>query len=212
MRRLSRSFFTKRSLIVAKKLLGCFLVRRIGKKLLIGRIVETEAYPGPSDRASHAFDGKVTARNKIEYEKGGYVYIYLVYGMYWQLNITTGRAGYPECVLIRALEVSDKQNATRDKKRKTQNRNIISMSRVTFHMSPNVANGPGKLCRWLKLGKSFYGENMARSKRLWVATDGSRIPPRAIAKGPRIGIDYAGPHYAKKPWRFWIKANPCISR
>ena len=86
------------------------------------------------------------------------------------------------------------------------------MSRVTFHMSPNVANGPGKLCRWLKLGKSFYGENMARSKRLWVATDGSRIPPRAIAKGPRIGIDYAGPHYAKKPWRFWIKANPCISR
>ena len=129
MRRLSRSFFTKRSLIVAKKLLGCFLVRRIGKKLLIGRIVETEAYPGPSDRASHAFDGKVTARNKIEYEKGGYVYIYLVYGMYWQLNITTGRAGYPECVLHTGAR--SQRQAECDTRQEEKN----SKQKYNFHVS-----------------------------------------------------------------------------
>lgn len=207
MRRLKRSFFTQPSLWVAEALLGKYVVRKLGKKILVGKIVETEAYPGPYDSASHAYGMKRTPRNLAEYLKGGHVYIYLVYGMYWQLNIATGRAGFPECVLIRALEpFSDKRHATRDKDEK----NFVS--HVPLSISLNVANGPGKLCRWLKLDKSFYGEDVATSKRFWFEDRGAKIRQSEIATGPRVGIDYAGPYWAKKPWRFYIRNNPCVSR
>ena len=124
-KRLGRKFFIQPALTVAKNLLGKYLVRKIGNKLLAGKIVETDAYIGPKDRASHAFGGKITKRNIAEYTIGGHVYIYLVYGMYWQFNISTGVAGIPECVLIRALEPTQE--------------------------SYKVANGPGKLCQWLRL-------------------------------------------------------------
>lgn len=151
-----------------------------------GKIVETEAYIGPEDRASHAFGGKKTKRNRAEYLKGGHVYIYLVYGMYWQLNITTEREGVPACVLIRALEITDEPKST--------------------------ANGPGKLCRFLKLDKSFYGEDVVCSKRLWLEDRGVRVPEDTITAGPRVGIDYAGREWALKPWRFYIKRNPAASK
>jgi len=102
-KRLSRKFYCQPTLKVAKELLGRYLVRQIGQKKLIGKIVETEAYIGPQDKASHAYQGKATARNRAEYLIGGHIYIYLVYGMYWQFNISTSVAGQPECVLIRAL-------------------------------------------------------------------------------------------------------------
>ncbi len=176
--------------MVAKQLLGKYICRRIGKKTLCGKIVETESYPGPYDRASHAFNFKKTPRNEAEYREGGHIYIYMVYGMYWQLNISTGAAGYPECVLIRALEPS----INRNNKLKTQ----------------NFANGPGKLCRWLGLNKSFYGEDVTKSRRIWLTT-GVKISKSQITNGPRIGIDYAGPYWARKRWRFWIKGNKCVS-
>ncbi len=185
-RRLGRTFFRKRSIEVAQKLLGKYLVRKIGRRFLVGNIVETEAYPGPFDRASHAFGFKRTPRNRAEYLEGGHVYIYLVYGMYWQLNISTGHAGYPECVLIRALEP------------------IIHLKSKNLNLTSMVANGPGKLCRWLKLNKSFYGEDVTKSKRLWFEVGDKKIPRVKIISGPRIGIDYAGPRWAKKPWRFSI--------
>lgn len=179
-RRLKREFFTRKTLTVTKDLLGKYLVRKIGKKILAGKIVETEAYIGPKDRASHAFGGKVTKRNRAEYLIGGHVYIYLVYGMYWQLNISTRPAGKPECVLIRALE-------------------------------PGI-NGPGKVCRFLKLDKSFYAEDLARSKRFWVEDRGFGVSRSQIVKKPRIGIEYAGRFWAKKPWRFYLKNSPAVSR
>jgi len=185
--RLPRTFYTRPTLAVAKDLLGKFLVRRMpGGRLRAGKIVETEAYIGPDDRASHAFSGKRTPRNKAEWMIGGHVYIYLVYGMHWQFNISTGKEGSPECVLIRALEPVD--------------------------AAVNVANGPGKLCRWLKLDKSFYGEDMTTSKRLWVADSGVRVPRTQIIAGPRIGIDYAGLHWAGMPWRFYLRGNSAVSR
>jgi len=197
--KLTRLFFTRPSLIAAQDLLGCRLVRKVGKKLLIGKIVEVEAYPGPYDRASHAFNYKKTARNAAEYLKGGYVYIYLVYGMYWQLNIATGKKGYPECVLIRALEPIKMKSV----KIKMKNDNV---------KFKNLADGPGKLCRWLKLDKSFYGEDITTSKRIWIEMRNEHISRRAIACGPRIGIDYAGPIWARKPWRFFIKGSPFVSK
>lgn len=108
--------------------------------------------------------------------------------MYWQFNISTRKEGEPECVLIRALEP------------------IIQNKKLKIR---NLANGPGKLCRWMKLNKSFYGEDLTKSKRIWL-TDGEKIKPGQIMTSKRIGIDYAK-EWAKKPWRFYIKNNLFIS-
>lgn len=193
-KRLKREFYTNSTLLVSRKLLGKYLVRKIGKKKLVGKIVETEAYIGPKDKASHAFGGKVTPRNKTEYLEGGHIYIYLCYGIYWQMNITTSLKGKPECVLIRALEPVIKKN---------EKRLIINNKKLT--------NGPGKLCNWLKLNKSFDSEDLTKSKRIWVEDRGEKVKEFQIGIGKRIGIDYAG-SWAKKPWRFYIKDNPFVSK
>lgn len=199
-RRLTRKFFTQPTLVVAKDLLGKFLVRRLGKKIISGKIVETEAYIGPKDRASHAFGGKLTARNKAEYLIGGHIYIYLVYGMYWQMNITTAQANQPECVLIRALEptIQNKKSKIKDKKYELKIK--------------KPASGPGKLCQWLKLDKSFYGEDLVKSKRIWLENRGVKIKKSDIIASKRIGIDYAGKYWANKKWRFYIKDNLFVSK
>lgn len=179
---------------VSYDVLGKFLVRRLENgKVLEGKVVEVEAYIGPEDRASHAFVPygqrkrgvqKITARNRVEFLEGGHVYIYLVYGMYWQLNITTGPANYPECFLIRAIEVSGDIKA---------------------------GSGPGKLCNYLKLDKFFYGENVATSKRIWLEDRGVTISKKDIRATPRIGIYYAGSYWVKRKLRFFIKNNPAVS-
>ncbi|HEY4475110.1 MAG TPA: DNA-3-methyladenine glycosylase [Candidatus Paceibacterota bacterium] len=203
MKKLGRKFFMQPSLTVAKQLLGKIIVRKVGQRLIAGKIVETEAYPGPYDKASHAFQMKRTKRNEAEYREGGYIYIYLVYGMYWQLNISTGKEGYPECVLIRALEPISNLSAKGGSA--SGGKNQISNLKTT--------NGPGKLCKWLKLDKSFYGEDVTKSKRIWITNpDPKQVLARGkVASGPRIGIDYAGPKWAKKPWRFWIKNSGFVS-
>ncbi len=188
-KRLRRNFYLAPTLEVAKSLLGKYLVVRpdLNKPnyKLIGKILETEAYIGPMDKAAHSYKGKTTERNKIEYIIGGHVYIYLVYGMYWQLNITTGNIGKPECVLIRAVEpVLCDKNA----------------------IPSNIANGPGKLCKYFKLDKSFYGEDLCYSKRIMLTT-GVRVAKKDIIATKRIGIDYAGPFWANKKWRFILRSK-----
>ncbi len=178
-RRLSRNFYTRPALKIAKKLLGKYIVRKIGRKKLVGKIIETEVYIGPQDKASHSYKGKRTPRNRAEYLIGGHIYIYLVYGMYWQLNISTGKEEEPECVLIRAVEPEKDE---------------ISLT-----------NGPGKLCRYLKLNKSFYGEDLTKSKRIWLENHGQKIKPSQILATKRIGIDYAGLYWSRRKWRFLIK-------
>lgn len=188
--RLKRKFFTGGDVAeIAKKMLGKLIVRKRRGKKIVGRIVETEAYVGPEDKASHSYLGKKTKRNKAEYLIGGHIYIYLVYGVYWQLNISTGRKGKPECVLVRAIEpVID---------------NAIDIKDLT--------NGPGKLCRYLKLDNSFYGEDLTNSKKIWLE-EGIKIGKKNIASAPRIGIDYAGPYWSKRKLRFYIKNNPFVSK
>ena len=179
-KRLTKSFYTKPALTIAKDLLGKYIVRKIGRKELIGRIIETEAYIGPQDKASHAYNGKITPRNKVEYLIGGYIYIYLVYGMYWQMNIVTAKHGEPECVLIRALDLG------------------------------KIANGPGKVCNYLKLDKSFYKEDLSKSKRIWLENRGEKIKPCQILATKRIGIDYAGLYWSRRKWRFMVKYKNVI--
>lgn len=187
-KRLNRDFFKRSTLKVAKELLGKYIVRRIGKRKLVGKIVETEAYIGPKDKASHAYLGKITSRNITEYLEGGHIYIYLCYGVWWQLNITTQREGRPECVLIRALEPLEKK--AKEKK---------------------LASGPGKVCRWLRLNGSFNGEDLVQSRRIWIEERGEKIKEKEIVATQRIGIEYAE-EWAEKPWRFYIKTNPFISK
>lgn len=180
MQRLERNFFLHPTLKVAQNLLGSILLRKIGNKIIAGKIVETEAYIGPQDRAAHSYNGRRTKRSEIEYDIGGKVYIYMVYGMYWQLNFTTGNIGQPECVLIRAVEP------------------------VVLKIKNCDTNGPGKVCRYFKLDKSFYGEDLCKSKRLWLEK-GEKIVPKQIVASRRIGIDYAGPYWSRRKFRFYIK-------
>jgi len=177
--KLKRDFFVRPTLEVSKDLLGKYIVRKIGNKELVGRIIETEAYIGPKDRASHAFGGKITPRNQAVFLVGGHIYIYLVYGLYWMLNFSTEKQGKPECVLIRALDPEGE-----DKK---------------------LADGPGKLTQWLKLNKSFYGKDLTKSSKIWLEHREQEIDFSQIKATPRIGIDYAGPYWSKIKWRFLIK-------
>lgn len=180
MMRCSRSFFTRSAATVAVDMLGAHIVRKKGMRVKRGMIVEVEVYPGPHDAASHAFGKKRTVRNAAEYMLGGHVYIYLVYGMYWQLNISTGAEGYPSCVLIRALAPHDKKSTIKE------------------------TNGPGKLCRWLEIDSRLYAEDLTTSAAVWIEKSDTELR-RTIVKTPRIGIDYAGREWALKPLRFYLK-------
>lgn len=187
--KLTRKFFLQPTLRIAQKLLGKYIVHKINGQKIIGKIVETEAYVGAYDKASHAYGYKRTERNRAEYLIGGHIYIYLVYGMYWQLNISTGEKDKPECVLIRALEpLAPSKNS----KLKTQ------------------TNGPGKLCNYIKIDKRHYGIDVCASKEIWLER-GEYIESENIMVSRRIGIDYAK-EWALKPWRFHIKDNLFVSK
>jgi len=147
------------------------------------------------DRASHAYGGKVTPRNVSEYLEGGHVYIYLCYGLYWQLNVTVQAAGNPECVLIRALEPLHAPQAP---------------SPAELRRLRTLAAGPGRLCRWLRLGRSFDREDVTRSRRIRIEDHGIAVGRNLVVAAPRIGIDYAG-EWAGMPLRFYIKSNPYVS-
>ena len=208
--KLQREFYTRDTLLVAKELLGKYIVRRIGKRFLVGKIVETEAYIGPKDKASHSYQWKVTKRNLAEFLEGGHVYIYLCYGMYWQLNITTSENCTPECVLIRAIEPIIKSKDFGNSKYQAPNpKQILNSNDQNSKKIINLANGPGKVCKWLKLNRSFYGEDLVESKKIWLE-QGEKVKNSEIVKSKRIGIDYAG-SWRHKLWRFHIKNNPFVS-
>jgi len=196
-RKLSREFYLRDARAVARDLLGQELVRVSPEGTVAGIIVETEAYLGVADRASHAFGGRLSRRTAIMYEGGGRAYIYLIYGMYWCLNFTTREAGTPEAVLIRALQPSAGIDLMR-------RRRDAAGKRLT-----DLANGPGKLCRALGIDGSLYGEDLCGDV-LFVQ---ARPPVTAeeIAAAPRVNIDYAG-EAAHHEWRYYLKGNPCVSR
>ncbi|MDD4199092.1 MAG: DNA-3-methyladenine glycosylase [Paludibacter sp.] len=168
MKRLTKDFFRQDAVTLAKSLLGKTLMRAWpdgSQSRFI--ITETEAYLGEEDLACHASKGR-TPRTEIMYAEGGALYVYIIYGMYWLLNIVSGRKDHPEAVLIRAFY---------------------------------EVNGPGRVGKTLQLDKSFYGEDLNRSERLWLE-DAPDVT--AFSSAPRIGIDYAGDHWKNIRWRFTI--------
>lgn len=190
-RRLRREFFLQPTLEVSKALLGKYLIHEYHGQKLGGLIVETEAYIGRRDRAAHSYGGRRTRRNEVEYGLGGHVYIYMVYGLHYQLNFVTAGQDEPECVLIRALEPTDGVEVMKKLRRTDSLRNLTS--------------GPGKLCQALHLDKSLYGADLcAPGSKFYLEDRGVKIAPGRIKKGPRVGIDYAGPYWSKIHWRFQL--------
>lgn len=176
-KRLGRDFFERKTLVVAKDLLGKFLVRKMGNRIISAQIIETEAYCGPDDLASHASKGK-TPRTTVMFGPAGYSYVYLIYGMYHCLNIVTEKDGFPAAVLIRGV--------------------IIEKAKRI--------DGPGKLCRELKIDKTSNLLDLITSKQLWIEDRGDKPARGSIKATPRIGIDYAK-EYKDKPWRFVLESK-----
>jgi DNA-3-methyladenine glycosylase len=182
--RLPRAFYTRNTHVVAKDLLGKILVRRWRGRTIRARITEVESYVGEDDRASHARFGK-TMRTTVMYGKAGHAYVFLVYGMYNCLNIVTEDVNFPAAVLIRGA---------------------VEMESGIGNKESGLFNGPGKLTRALHITRALNGEDLVRSKKLYVVDDGHRVPKKNVLTSPRIGVDYAGEH-ALLPWRYFISAE-----
>jgi DNA-3-methyladenine glycosylase len=196
--RLSRGFYTRASVLaVARDLLGRRLVvpARNGTRVA-GIIVETEAYRGPEDRASHAYGGRRTARTETMYRRGGTAYVYFVYGMYHQFNVVTNEAEIPHAVLVRALQPTEGIGLMRRRRGARPDHELTS--------------GPGKLCIALGIDRRHDGADL-REERVWIEAGDGPPAPASITCGPRVGIDYAGA-WARRPWRFWIRGHPSVSR
>jgi DNA-3-methyladenine glycosylase len=195
--KLPREFYTRSDVLeVARDLLGKKLVvpGRNGSRVS-GIIVETEAYRGPEDRASHAWNGRRTQRTETMYGPGGTAYVYFVYGMYNQFNVVTNVEDIPHAILVRALEPSEGIDVMRRRRR----------GRSEYELT----SGPGRLCLAMGIDRRLDKEDLL-GDRVWIE-EGISISPRQIARGPRIGIDYAE-KWIDKPWRFWVKDNPFVSR
>src|SRR6185295_13419266 len=197
-RSLPISFYRRPAEAVARDLLGRYLVRDLAGERLVLRLVETEAYLGAPDRASHAWGGRRTARNESLYLAGGHAYVYFIYGMHFCLNAVTGEAGVGSAVLLRAGEPVE--GAPR----------MAALRQVACRVRPgDLAGGPGKLCRALAIDRALDGARLDRAP-LWIAA-GEPVPESEVAAGPRVGVDYAG-EAAAWPLRFAIRGNPHVSR
>jgi DNA-3-methyladenine glycosylase len=195
--KLSRGFYTRANVLkISRDLLGKLLVvpDETGRRIS-GKIVEVEAYRGPEDRASHAYGGRRTKRTETMYGEGGIAYVYFVYGMYNQFNVVTNVKDTPHAILVRALEPVEGIETMRIRRHS--------------HADRNLTSGPGKLCLAMGIDRQLDGADLL-GDRVWIE-EFDKVPVSKIARGPRIGIDYAE-EWIEKPWRFWIKGNEFVSR
>jgi DNA-3-methyladenine glycosylase len=179
--RLPRQFYARRTLVVARDLLGMHLVHDDEGTLRVGRIVEVEAYQGPQDLAAHSARGR-TARNDVMFGPPGHAYVYFIYGFWYCMNVVVREEGVPHAVLIRALEP------------------VEGITDKTW--------GPGLLCRAMNIDRSLNGTDLLGNK-LWLERPSTRKPVR-VTRARRIGVDYSG-DWAKKPWRFYDRDSPYVS-
>jgi DNA-3-methyladenine glycosylase len=178
-KRLERAFFNRPTLLVAREMLGKYIVTVRGGRERAGMICETEAYKGPQDAASHARGGRRTPRVEPLYGDGGTVYVYLCYGIHWMLNFATVGEGKPEGILIRGVFAGEGARG-------------------------GLVRGPGLVTRELRVDRSLNGADAAYSPDIRVEDRGVRVVPGLILKGPRVGVEPAGQYWASRPWRFRI--------
>lgn len=199
MQNLGRDFYERKPQIVAKELLGKFLVHKISDRIFVGKIVETEAYLGEDDKASHSYRGK-TKRNAVMFGPAGHSYVYFTYGMHWLLNFVTEKEGHPSAVLIRAVE---------------------PLTEITKNMDlRRIGSGPARLTKWLEITGEQNDLDVTKSRELFVADEitlgkmsfiSKKINKNGIAATVRIGVDYAAEH-KDLPLRFYLEGNRFISK
>jgi DNA-3-methyladenine glycosylase len=195
---LSRRLLEAPAEVVAGRLLGALLVRDDEHGRRIARIVETEAYAGPGDRASHARSGR-TPRTAVMFGPPGHAYVYLVYGMHHCLNVVCGPDGQAAAVLVRAVEPLVGVERMRERRG------------VTAGPDHRLGAGPARACQALDIDRRLDGVDLLTDARLWLAAPLERARP-AVIRGPRVGVDYAGPVWSARPWRFGILGHPSLSR
>jgi len=194
--KLSADFYTQENtLLVCRQLLGKKLCTSIDGIFTSGIIVETEAYRGPEDLGSHAYNNRRTTRNDIMYAEGGVVYMYICYGIHDMLNIVTGKEGSSHAVLIRALQPAD------GIPHMCERRGIQDLKRL--------CKGPGALAKAVGLSKKHNGMSL-QSDVIWVE-DAPTLVEESIVETSRVGLNIQGV-YRDVPWRFYIKGNPFISK
>jgi DNA-3-methyladenine glycosylase len=196
MEKLPLSFYLRNDVTkIARELLGKILVTNWNNEYTSGRIVETEAYAGETDKASHASKGR-TARTEVMFNEGGRAYVYLCYGVHQMFNIVTNKEGTPDAVLIRAVEPIE---------------GVDIMLRRTGKkkLDETLTRGPGNVGKAFGFHTSQCGLFL-NSDELFIADDGTRISKSMIATSPRIGVDYAGKH-SELHYRFFAKGSKYVS-
>lgn len=202
MEKLRREFYRRDTLIVAKELLGNLIIKNIGNDIVVAKIVEVEAYRGTIDKAAHSYSGKVTNRTKIMYGDGGFAYVYLIYGMYYCMNIVVTTINNPEAILIRAVEPIDGIDIM------SQLRFGKDFNDITKKQKINLTNGPGKLCIALNITKEDNGVDICGEDFYILDNEKKDF---TIETSKRINIDYS--EEAKDfYWRFFIKDNLYVSK
>jgi DNA-3-methyladenine glycosylase len=181
--KLAREFYARDTVDVAIELLGKKLVHRIEDKLLVGTIVEVEAYLGPHDRAAHSAKGR-TARTEVMFGPPGHAYVYLIYGIHNCMNVVTGPEGHASAVLLRAI--SPEEGIT------------------------GRTQGPGLLTRAMRIDRTLNGADLLADD-LFIARENPGTLPHRVVRRPRIGVDYAGA-WARRLLRFYIRGNPYVSK
>ncbi len=203
MKKLSREFYLRSdTLQIARDLIGKLLVvpTEAGERVS-GMIVETEAYLGEIDKAAHSYNNRRTTRNEITYAEGGHVYVFFIYGMYFQFNVVCGAKDSPHVVLVRAVEPVENIEIMRARR--------LVKNPLARMADKNLTSGPGKLCIALDINRRLNGADLL-GENIWLE-DFKTFSEAEIEIGKRVGIDYAE-EFADKPWRFWLKNNLYVSK
>lgn len=196
--KLSPEYYQNEDVVsLAKDLLGKVLYTKIGEEITAGIIVETEAYFGVKDKASHAYGGRRTQRTETMYGEGGVAYVYLCYGMHHLFNVVTSVKDDPHAVLIRGIEPM-------------LGLEIIEQRRNMSRLKGAISAGPGSAAKALGIDKTFNAKNLS-DEEIWIEDQGIRYAEEDIEATPRVGIAYAKEH-ALLPWRFFVKGNKYVSK
>ncbi|MDF2193051.1 DNA-3-methyladenine glycosylase [Paraflavitalea sp. CAU 1676] len=197
MKKLEQDFYDRSDVLkISKELLGKVLVTKFGQRLTAGRIVETEAYAGEIDRASHAWGGRRTNRTEVMYGAGGTAYVYLCYGIHQMFNVVTNQQGIPHAILVRAAEPLEGIDIMLERTGKKQ-------------LDFTLTKGPGNVGKAFGFHTRHTGLSLLRDE-LFIADDGYLVKKADLLATPRIGVDYAGDD-AALPYRFIIRDNPYVS-
>jgi DNA-3-methyladenine glycosylase len=197
MKKLDQHFYSRPDVLkIAKELLGKIIVTTFDGLITSARIVETEAYAGVGDRASHAWGGRRTNRTEIMYSLGGTAYVYLCYGIHQMFNIVTNQQGIPHAILVRAAEP-------------VTGIDIMLQRTGKKHLDHTLTKGPGNVAKALGIFTRHTGYSLLGDE-LFIADDGFKVAKNDILATPRIGVDYAGDD-AALPYRFIIRHNLYVS-